>query len=164
MSDSSMRAKPSMAEPSKPMPSSSAFSSSSIVIAKLFRKPRMSVNQSRMNRTSCSLASRSTYSLSLRRGRVLGLAGMAGSPWVLRRGTQFAERGRGVMRELLEAPDVLGALPLDRHRVNDTRECRELGPVHRCPHPRPHDRLRHLKVELQGVGVVAPSETLLQAQ
>ena len=54
MSDSSMRAKPSIDEPSKPTPSSSASSSSSTVIAKLFSEPRMSVNQRRMNLTSCS--------------------------------------------------------------------------------------------------------------
>ena len=54
MSDSSMRAKPSMDEPSKPMPSSRAFSSSSTVMAKLLRAPTMSVNQSRMNLTAFS--------------------------------------------------------------------------------------------------------------
>ncbi len=56
MSDSSMRANPSIDEPSKPVPSSSACSSSCTVIETLFRVPRMSVNQRRMNLTSCSLA------------------------------------------------------------------------------------------------------------
>ncbi len=60
MSDSSMRAKPSIEEPSKPTPSSSAGSSSSTVMATLFKEPRMSVNQRRMNFTSCSLAVWST--------------------------------------------------------------------------------------------------------
>ena len=54
MSDSSMRANPSIDEPSKPTPSSSASGSSSTVIATLFSEPRMSVNQRRMNLTSCS--------------------------------------------------------------------------------------------------------------
>jgi hypothetical protein len=60
MSDSSMRAKPSMEEPSKPMPSSKAFSSSSTVMAKDLRAPTMSVNQRRMNLTSCSLQAEMT--------------------------------------------------------------------------------------------------------
>ena len=45
MSDSSIALKPVIDEPSKPMPSSSAPSSSSGVIAKLFRCPSRSVNQ-----------------------------------------------------------------------------------------------------------------------
>ena len=47
MSDSSIALKPVIDEPSKPMPSSSAPSSSAGVIAKLFRCPSMSVNQRR---------------------------------------------------------------------------------------------------------------------
>src|SRR2546427_3504072 len=46
MSDSSIALKPVIDEPSKPMPSSSAPSSSLVVIAKLFRWPSRSVNQS----------------------------------------------------------------------------------------------------------------------
>ena len=46
MSDSSIALKPVTDEPSKPIPSSSAPSTSSSVIAKLFRCPSMSVNQS----------------------------------------------------------------------------------------------------------------------
>ena len=46
MSDSSIALKPVTDEPSKPMPSSSAPSTSSSVIAKLFRCPSMSVNHS----------------------------------------------------------------------------------------------------------------------
>ncbi len=49
MSDSSMRLKPSIDEPSKPMPSASAPSSSCGVIAKDFSTPRTSVNHRRMN-------------------------------------------------------------------------------------------------------------------
>jgi len=64
MSDSSMRAKPSIEEPSNPMPSSSAPSSSSTVIANDFTKPSMSVNQSLTNFTLASLAIFRTYSLS----------------------------------------------------------------------------------------------------
>ncbi len=45
MSDSSIALKPVIDEPSKPIPSSSAPSSSSGVIAKLFRCPSRSVNQ-----------------------------------------------------------------------------------------------------------------------
>jgi hypothetical protein len=60
MSDSSMRANPSMEEPSKPMPSSKAFSSSSTVMAKDFSAPTMSVNQRRMNFTSFSLQAEMT--------------------------------------------------------------------------------------------------------
>src|SRR6476620_2328182 len=48
MSDSSIALKPVIDEPSKPMPSFSAPSSSAGVIAKLFRCPSMSVNQKRM--------------------------------------------------------------------------------------------------------------------
>ena len=39
-----------MAEPSKPIPSANAFSSSAGAIATDFRKPKTSVNQSRTNR------------------------------------------------------------------------------------------------------------------
>ena len=60
---SSIRAKPSIDEPSKPIPSSNAPSSSSTEIAKLFRTPRISVNHRRMNRTSFSFAILRTYSL-----------------------------------------------------------------------------------------------------
>ena len=45
MSDSSIALKPVIDEPSKPIPSSSAPSSSSGVIAKLFRCPSRSLNQ-----------------------------------------------------------------------------------------------------------------------
>src|SRR4051812_17583865 len=47
MSDSSIALNPVIDEPSKPIPSSSAPSSSDGVIAKLFRCPSMSVNQKR---------------------------------------------------------------------------------------------------------------------
>ena len=63
MSDSSMRAKPSIEEPSKPMPSSKAPSSSAGVTAKLLRKPSTSVNQKRMNLICFSSTMRRTSSL-----------------------------------------------------------------------------------------------------
>ena len=63
MSDSSIRLKPVIDEPSKPMPSSSAPSSSSLPTAKDFSWPRMSVNHSRMNWMSCSSTSASTSCL-----------------------------------------------------------------------------------------------------
>ena len=49
-----MRANPWIDEPSKPMPSFMAVSSSSAVITKVFRKPRTSVNHRWMNSTSFS--------------------------------------------------------------------------------------------------------------
>ena len=55
-----MRLKPSIAEPSKVIPSSSAFSSSAGLIAKLFRLPSTSVNHSRISRTPRSSTVRST--------------------------------------------------------------------------------------------------------
>ena len=51
MSDSSIALKPVIDEPSKPIPSSSASSSSLGVIAKLFRCPSRSVNQRSTNST-----------------------------------------------------------------------------------------------------------------
>ena len=60
MSDSSIALKPVMEEPSKPMPSSSAPSSSANVIEKLFRCPSMSVNQRWTYLTSLSRTSSST--------------------------------------------------------------------------------------------------------
>jgi len=61
MSDSSMALNPVTDEPSKPIPWSSASSSSSRVMAKLFSLPTTSVNHSLMNLTSASSASRSTH-------------------------------------------------------------------------------------------------------
>ena len=66
MSDSSIRLKPVIDEPSKPIPSSSAPSSSSLPTAKLFSWPMMSVNQKRMN----SMPSSSTLAR-MSPGRVL---------------------------------------------------------------------------------------------
>ena len=54
MSDSSIALKPVIDEPSKPMPPSKASSSSAALIEKHFSWPRMSVNQKRMKRMSCS--------------------------------------------------------------------------------------------------------------
>ena len=50
MSDSWMRLKPSIDEPSNPIPSRNAPSSSCDVIVNDFRNPRTSVNQRRTNR------------------------------------------------------------------------------------------------------------------
>ena len=55
MSDSSIALKPVIEEPSKPMPPSKASSSSVTLIENALSWPRMSVNQSRMNRISRSL-------------------------------------------------------------------------------------------------------------
>ncbi len=55
-----MREKPSIDEPSNVMPSSSAFSSSAGLMAKLFRLPSTSVNQRRTRRTPRSSTVRST--------------------------------------------------------------------------------------------------------
>src|SRR3954451_7184195 len=62
MSDSSIALKPVIDEPSKPMPSSRAPSSSDGVIAKLFRWPSMSVNQKRTYSTpSFSVCSSTSF-------------------------------------------------------------------------------------------------------
>ena len=53
-------AKPSMAEPSKPMPSSNATSRSSGLMAKFLRRPRMSTNHRRTKRMSRCSTERST--------------------------------------------------------------------------------------------------------
>ena len=62
MSDSWIRAKPSIAEPSKPIPSSNAASSSAGATLTDFRVPRTSVNHNRTNRMSRSSSVRSTNS------------------------------------------------------------------------------------------------------
>ncbi len=62
MSDSWTRAKPSIAEPSKPMPSSKAASSSAGATRPIFSVPSTSVNHSRTNRMSRSSRVRSTNS------------------------------------------------------------------------------------------------------
>ena len=56
------RLKPSIAEPSKVIPSSRAFSSSAGVMLKDFGMPSTSVNHSWMKRTPRSSTVRSTYS------------------------------------------------------------------------------------------------------
>src|SRR5680860_425856 len=62
-SDSSMALKPVIEDPSKPIPCSSALRTSSRVMEKLLSRPRMSVNQRRMNRTSRSSTAVTTSSL-----------------------------------------------------------------------------------------------------
>ena len=64
MSDSWIRLNPSIDEPSNPMPSANAPSSSCDVIVNDFRNPRTSVNHSRMNRIPRSSIVRRTYSAS----------------------------------------------------------------------------------------------------
>ncbi len=68
MSDSKTRAKPSMADPSNPMPSSKAFSSSAGATATDFSEPSTSVNHNRTNRTSRSSSARRTKSSCLPMG------------------------------------------------------------------------------------------------
>ena len=65
MSDSVMRAKPSIAEPSKPIPSAKAFSSSAGAIATDFKNPKTSVNHKRTKRILRSSSVRSTNSCCL---------------------------------------------------------------------------------------------------
>ena len=65
ISDSNSRANPSIAEPSKPIPSSKAFSSSAGAIATDFNVPRMSVNHRRIKRISRSSMVRRTNSCCL---------------------------------------------------------------------------------------------------
>ncbi len=65
MSDSYTRAKPSMADPSNPIPSLNAPSSSAGAIATDFRNPSTSVNHIRTNRTSRSSSARNTNSVCL---------------------------------------------------------------------------------------------------
>ena len=54
MSDSSIALNPVIELPSNPIPASNASSSSAALIENDFSCPRMSVNQNRMNRMSCS--------------------------------------------------------------------------------------------------------------
>ena len=65
ISDSVIRAKPSIAEPSKPIPSAKAFSSSAGAIATDFKKPRTSVNHNRTKRMLRSSNVRRTNSCCL---------------------------------------------------------------------------------------------------
>ena len=62
MSDSSIALKPVIELPSKPIPASNASSSSAALIENDFSWPRMSVNQKRMKRISCSATSAFTSS------------------------------------------------------------------------------------------------------
>ena len=71
MSDSDTRAKPSIAEPSKPMPSANAPSSSAGAMATDLRMPSTSVNQSRTKRMSRSSIVRSTNSVCLSMAPIL---------------------------------------------------------------------------------------------
>ena len=75
ISDSLTRAKPSIAEPSKPIPSVNAFSNSAGAIATDLRKPKTSVNQSLTNRILRSSKVRSTNACCLAKsfGEVIGI-------------------------------------------------------------------------------------------
>ena len=74
ISASVTRAKPSIAEPSKPIPSANAFSSSAGAIATDFKKPKTSVNQRRTNRILRSSNVRCTNSCCLAKsdGELMG--------------------------------------------------------------------------------------------
>ena len=72
MSDSETRAKPSIAEPSNPMPSANAPSSSAGAIATDLSMPSTSVNHSRTKRMSRSSIVRSTNSVCLSMGAICG--------------------------------------------------------------------------------------------
>src|SRR5215472_2015857 len=74
MSDSCTRAKPSMAEPSKPIPSPNAPSSSAGATATDLSAPSTSVNQSRTKRMSRSSSVRSTNSSCLSTGITLDVS------------------------------------------------------------------------------------------
>ena len=65
MSDSKTRVSPSMADPSKPMPSSKALSTSAGAMATDLSCPETSVNHRRMKLMSRSSMARSTYSCCL---------------------------------------------------------------------------------------------------
>ena len=79
MSASCTRAKPSMADPSKPIPSPKALSSSAGAMATDFRNPSTSVNQSRTNLMSRSSIVRSTNSVCLSMAHILPHVDTAGS-------------------------------------------------------------------------------------
>src|SRR3954451_18114269 len=110
MSDSSIALNPVMLEPSKPMPPSKASSSCSALIENDFSWPRMSVNQSRINRMfrswtrdlmssgACGRSIRAEYvSLRVARGSVEPAVGP---------GLELLQRGR-------EVPAHGGELVLD---------------------------------------------------
>src|SRR3954451_20659762 len=84
MSDSSIRLKPVIEEPSKPIPSVNAPSSSSIPTAKLFSWPRMSVNQRRTKEMpSLSARPRMSCTLVLASGIAVVLSVVAIAPHFL---------------------------------------------------------------------------------
>ena len=77
VSASSLRARPSMTAPSKLAPEFNTCSSSSMVMAKPLTDPRMSVNQSRMKRTSCWFAERRTNSVASSSAVLFGVVGVS---------------------------------------------------------------------------------------
>ena len=79
MSDSWIRLKPSIEEPSNPIPSAKAPSSSCEVIVKDLRKPRTSVNHSRTKRMPRSSTVRRTYSASALSMAMTVASGCAGA-------------------------------------------------------------------------------------
>ncbi len=86
MSDSSIALKPVIDEPSKPIPPSNASSSSDALIENDFSWPRMSVNQSRMNRIPRSSTSALTSSADCGLSPSGGIGGRLAKWWTRRGG------------------------------------------------------------------------------
>ena len=110
------RLKPSMAEPSKVIPSSRAFSSSAGVMLNALGVPRTSVNQSWTKRMPRSSTVRSTYSCWLLMGSVhlpgtwRVWAGVVGSiPPVSQVAVVRSTAGRGAHRAGPDGPGSVGA-------------------------------------------------------
>ena len=127
--------KPSIADPSNVMPSSSAFSSSAGVIEKVLGVPSTSVNQSCTNRMPRSSTVRRTYSswLLITPGTSSGTSGSRSrSTWSIRSLSQ----GR---RALVEPwPGRGRAVPSVAGRSGGTRRRRRSPPrAARCPCPSP---------------------------
>src|SRR3954447_14854145 len=124
MSDSSMALKPVIDDPSNPIPPSNASSSSWALIENDFSWPRMSVNQSLMNRMPRSSTSALTSSVVCGLSPWGGIGGetspdVAAKRWTagrglvqpaVRPGLELAERG-------LEAASTVGERVLDAHRA-----------------------------------------------
>src|SRR5690349_13122897 len=151
MSASYTRANPSIAEPSKPIPSANAASSSAGATATDFRKPRTSVNQSRTNRTSRSSSARSTKSSCLpmappyRRARseernLLQL----GQP----------RRRRGVRRHPPVAARAHRAAVAHLRAVGQRRPLELVGEEPLDEHLEPRADLAEVVVDVLGLGVV----------
>src|SRR6476619_6119377 len=124
MSDSSIRLKPVIDEPSNPMPSASAPSSSSRPTAKLFSWPLMSVNQKRMNSTPSSSTRRRMSSGSVRGLVTVAICGA--SPFrvsLIGRGCARSEHSRP-----LRARFQSGSESMCGGRGKSLAHCRDFGP------------------------------------